>query len=392
MFRTGPDIVLDAKVPAALLSGSGLSLPDLKPVLARLARGASLSEDEAEAAFDVVMSGAATPAQIGALMMGMRVRGESIAELTGAVRALRRRMLTINAPAGAIDVCGTGGDQHGTLNVSTAVAFVLAGLGLPVAKHGNRGQSSPTGGTDVLLALGVPPLSDLAGLEAQIARHHVAFLAAPTHHPAMRHAGAIRAELGTRTLFNLLGPLCNPAGVCLQLVGVFDEAWLQPVAETLRRLGSQRVWAVHGTDADHPGGQGLDELTLAGPNHVVALENGALHRFELTAAMIGLPEAPIKAIAGGSAAHNATALEALLQGAPGAYRDTVLFNAAAALCVARGNNMFPPGPDAPGLRVAMADAARAIDTGSAWQVLAALRADGLAAADGMDSMDKENRA
>ncbi len=347
----------------------------LRPFLGRIARGDTLSEAEAEAAFDVVMSGAATPAQVGALLMGLRVRGESVAELTGAVRAMRARMRPVRAPHGAIDVCGTGGDQHGTLNVSTAVAFVLAALGVPVAKHGNRGQSSPTGGTDVLAALGVPPLADPLALERRLARHGLAFFSAPQHHPALRHAAGVRAELGFRTLFNLLGPLCNPASVSLQLIGVFDAGWLEPVVETLRGLGSRRVWAVHGEDSLGGGGQGLDELTLAGPSRVVALEAGRLHRFTVTPEIAGLAPAPIAAIAGGDPACNAAALEALLRGARGAYRDTVLLNAAAGLCVARGGNMFPPEPDAVAWRQAVAAAARTLDDGSAWSVLEALRAD-----------------
>jgi anthranilate phosphoribosyltransferase len=365
----------DAAPPGSTQSAA----PGLKPVLAAIARGGSLSEAQAEAAFDLVMAGKATEAQIGALLMGLRVRGETVAELTGAVRAMRRRMRVVQAPAGAIDVCGTGGDQHGTLNVSTAVAFVLAALGVPVAKHGNRGLSSRTGGTDVLAALGVPPLTEPQALADQLARRGIGFFAAPAHHPALRHAAGVRAELGTRTLFNLLGPLCNPASVALQLVGVFDADWLESVAETLRRLGSTRVWVVHGEDRIGGGGQGLDELTLAGPSRVVALEDGRLHRFTVTPEMAGLAPAPVSAIAGGDAAHNAAAMEALLRGAPGAYRDTVLLNAAAALRVARGGNMFPPGTgdqsDAGFLREAASEAARVIDDGSAWNVLQALRAD-----------------
>ncbi len=361
------------------MTGHPAAAPGLRPVLDRVARGERLSAVEAEAAFDLLLGGDATPAQVAALLIGLRVRGETADELLGAVRAMRARMRTVRAPEGAIDVCGTGGDAHGTLNVSTAVAFVLASLGVPVAKHGNRAQSSRTGGTDVLAALGVPPLTGPAALRRQLARHGIAFLAAPAHHPALRHVAAVRAELGTRTLFNLLGPLCNPASVSLQLVGVFDAAWLEPVALTLRRLGATRVWAVHGEDGSRPGGQGLDELTLAGTNQVVALERGELHRFTLSAAALGLAPAPVSAIAGGDAAVNAAALEALLRGgrdaALRAYRDTVLLNAAAALRVARGGNMFPPGPDASGLREAIAAAARVLDDGSAYGVLEALRRD-----------------
>ncbi len=229
---------------------------DLKPILARLAGGATLSEAEAEAAFNVIMSGEATPAQIGALLMAMRVRGETVAEITGAVRAMRARMTAIEAPDGAIDVCGTGGDNAGTLNVSTAVTFVLAGCGVPVAKHGNRALSSRTGGADVLAALGVNVDAPLDRLAAILGAAGCVFLFAPRHHPSMRHAAGPRVELGTRTIFNLLGPLANPAGVRRQMIGVFDPAWARPMAETLGRLGTENAWIVHG--------QGLDELTVAG--------------------------------------------------------------------------------------------------------------------------------
>ncbi len=349
----------------------------LKPVLDRIARGSHLSETEAETVFDLIMQGAATPAQVAGLLMGMRVRGESVAELTGAVRAMRRRMRVVHAPAGAIDVCGTGGDRHGTLNVSTAVAFVLAALGIAVAKHGNRGQSSRTGGTDVLAALGVPQTTEPAALARQLRLRNLAFFAAPAHHPALAQVAGVRAELGTRTLFNLLGPLCNPASVSLQLIGVFEPGWLEPVVRTLQHLGSERVWAVHGDVAASD--QGLDELTLAGPNRVVALEAGQMHRFTLLPEQLGLARAPISAIAGGDAATNASALEAVLRGAHGAYRDTVLLNAAAALRVARGGNMFPPEAEASALplllREEVSRAARALDDGSAWRVLERLRAD-----------------
>ena len=239
---------------------------NLKPLLARLAGGATLSEAEAEAAFDIIMSGEATPAQIGGLLMAMRVRGETVAELTGAVRAMRARMAAVEAPEGAIDVCGTGGDNAGTLNVSTAVTFVVAGAGVPVAKHGNRALSSRTGGADVLTALGVNVDAPMARLGAILREAGAVFLFAPRHHPSMRHAAGPRVELGTRTIFNLLGPLANPARVRRQLTGVFDPAWAQPMAETLGRLGSEAAWIVHG--------QGLDELTVAGENSVVALEGG----------------------------------------------------------------------------------------------------------------------
>jgi anthranilate phosphoribosyltransferase len=328
----------------------------LKPALSRLATGADLSEAEAEAAFDTIMAGEATPAQIGGLLMAMRVRGETVAELTGAVRAMRARMSAVAAPAGAIDVCGTGGDNAGTLNVSTAVTFVVAACGVPVAKHGNRALSSRTGGADVLTALGVNVDVALDRLPAILRDVGCAFLFAPRHHPSMRHAAGPRVELGTRTIFNLLGPMANPAGVRRQLTGVFSPVWARPMAETLARLGTEAAWIVHGN--------GLDELSLAGENLVVALQDGAIREFHVTAEQVGLPSTNPGAISGGEATENAAALRALLEGAPGAYRDTVLLNAAAALVVAGRTE---------DLREGIAAAAAAIDTGAALGALERLR-------------------
>lgn len=329
---------------------------NLKPVLARLAAGQALSETEAEDAFGIVMSGEATPAQIAGLLMAMRVRGETVPELTGAVRAMRARMTRIEAPPGAIDVCGTGGDSAGTLNVSTAVTFVVAGCGVPVAKHGNKALSSRTGGADVLAALGVDVDAPIERLAQILRAARCTFLFAPRHHAALRHAAGPRVELGTRTIFNLLGPLANPAGVTRQLTGVFDPAWARPMAETLGELGTERAWLVHG--------QGLDELTVAGENQVTELRDGALRGFSVTPEDAGLPRAPVSAIRGGDAAANAAALEALLKGAGGPYRDTVLLNAAAALVVAG---------QAGDLRDGAARAARALDSGAAQESLDALR-------------------
>ena len=329
---------------------------DLKPVLARLAAGATLDADEAEAAFGTIMSGEATPAQIAGLLMAMRVRGETVPELTGAVRAMLARMIRVPAPANAIDVCGTGGDGHGTLNVSTAVTFVLAGAGVPVAKHGNRALSSRTGGADVLTALGVNVDLPLNRLPAVLDQAGCVFMFAPRHHAALRHAAGPRAELGTRTIFNLLGPLANPAGVRRQLTGVFNPAWLRPMAETLAVLGTERAWLVHG--------QGLDELTTAGENHVISLEHGHLTAFTLTPEAAGLARAPISAIQGGDPPANATALLALLQGTAGAYRDTVLLNAAAGLIVAGAAEHITDG---------IAKAAASLDDGHAMAALEALR-------------------
>ncbi len=328
----------------------------LKPVLARLGRGETLSAEEAAAAFGVVMDGHATPSQIAGMLMAMRARGETVAELTGAVTALRARMTRVAAPPAAMDVCGTGGDGAHSLNISTAVTLVLAACGVPVAKHGNRALSSRAGGADVLAALDVtiePPLERLPDI---LAAAGCVFLFAPRHHPALRHAAPVRVELGTRTLFNLTGPMANPAGVTRQLIGVFDPAWSRPMAETLARLGTEAAWIVHGN--------GLDELTLDGENQVVALKHGEITEFTLTAAEAGLPAAPHSAIAGGDAAYNAAALLALLEGAQGAYRDTILFNTAAALIVAGRTTSLVEGA---------ALAAKAIDNGAAKAVLDALR-------------------
>jgi anthranilate phosphoribosyltransferase len=327
----------------------------LKPVLARLARGESLSHAEAEAAFGVVMDGEATPAQIGGMLMAMRARGETVPELTGAVSALRSRMARIEIPAGAMDVCGTGGDGAASLNISTATAFVVAACGVKVAKHGNRALSSRSGGADVLAALGVniePRIDRLAGILEQVG---CVFMFAPNHHPALRHAAMVRVELGTRTIFNLTGPMANPAGVKHQLMGVYDPAWARPVAETLAKLGSESAWVVYGN--------GLDELTLDGENLVVALKDGEITEFTLNAAEAGLKAAPHAAIKGGDATENAAALRAMLGGEKGAYRDTILLNAAAALIVSGKTISLTEG---------VAIAARAIDDGKANAVLDAL--------------------
>ncbi len=328
----------------------------LKPVLARLGRGERLSAADAEAAFGIVMDGAATPAQIGGMLMAMRARGETVDELTGAVTAMRARMTRVAAPDDAMDVCGTGGDGAHSLNISTAVAFVLAACGVPVAKHGNRALSSRAGGADVLVALGVniePPLERLSEILAEVG---AVFLFAPQHHPALRHAAAVRVELGTRTIFNLTGPLANPAGVKRQMVGVFDPAWLRPVAETLRDLGTESAWVYHSA--------GLDELTLADVNQVVALKQGEITQFSFSAVDAGLPVVPLEAIAGGDAVENAAALLALLEGARNGYRDTILLNTAAALIVAGVVETLPAGVER---------AAAAIDSGAALRVLERLR-------------------
>jgi len=312
-----------------------------------------LSADEAEAAFGIIMSGEATPAQIAGLLMALRLRRETVAELTGAVRAMRSRMMTVAAPPEAMDVCGTGGDGGGTLNVSTAVTFVLAGCGVPVAKHGNRALSSRAGGADVLAALGVNVDVALDRLPQVLAEAGCVFLFAPRHHAALRHAAGPRVELGTRTIFNLLGPLANPAQVSRQLTGVYDPMWLRPMAETLHRLGTQRAWLVHG--------QGLDELTVAGENQVVELRDGAVRDFTVVPEEAGLPRSPLGAIRGGDALENAGALQALLEGCGGAYRDTVVLNAAAGLIVAGRADDLMAGAAMAGRSIDAGDARAALD-------------------------------
>jgi len=299
----------------------------LKPLIAKIGDGTALSEQEAEQAFNSIMSGEASPAQIGAFLMGLRVRGETVAEITGAVRVMREKALMVSAPSDAMDIVGTGGDGHGTYNVSTATAFVVAGAGVPIAKHGNKAVSSNAGTADALSALGINLDTDMANVERSIAEAGIGFLMAPRHHSAMRHVGPIRAELGMRTIFNILGPLSNPAGVKKLLVGTYSKELAQPMAQTLLNLGAEAAWVVHGD-------QGLDELSTTGPNLVARIANGSIETTTVTPADAGLPEAKLDDLLGGSAEYNAAAIRALLAGEPGPYRDIVLFNAAAALIVA----------------------------------------------------------
>jgi anthranilate phosphoribosyltransferase len=327
-----------------------------KPLIAKVAGGASLSRAEAELAFDMLLSGQVTPAQMGGFLLALRVRGETIDEITGAVAALRAKMLPVAAPPGAIDIVGTGGDGHGTYNVSTLAALIVAASGVPVAKHGNRAASSKSGASDVLTALGVRIGLGPKEVAASIASAGIGFMSAPMHHAAMRHVAQIRAELGTRTLFNLIGPLANPAGVKRQLLGVFSAHWLTPLAEVLRNLGAERVWLVHGSD-------GLDEVTTTGPTLVTALEGGTIRSFEINPEEAGLTRASLADLKGGDAAHNATALNAVLHGARNPYRDIAILNAAAALIVAE---------KAADLREGAALAAEAIETGRAASMLARL--------------------
>lgn len=299
----------------------------LKPFIGRIVAGEKLDVSSAEQAFEIIMSGEATPAQIGGFLIGLRVRGESVDEIVGAARIMRAKALTIEAPPDAIDCCGTGGDASGSYNISTAVSFVLAGAGVPVAKHGNRALSSKSGAADVLAALGVRVDADMALVRRALTEAKVTFLMAPRHHSAMRHVGPVRVELGTRTLFNILGPLSNPAGARRQLLGVFSAHWLEPLAHVLAQLGTERAWIVHG-------GDGLDEITTTSGTRVAELNGGDVRIFEVTPEDAGLARAASADLKGGDAETNAAALLGVLDGKPGAYRDIVLLNAAAALIVA----------------------------------------------------------
>ncbi len=331
---------------------SAAAISDLRPLLAEVAAGRSLSEGEAEVAFEIIMSGNATPSQMGAFLMALRVRGESVDEITGAARIMRAKALTIDAPPGTIDTVGTGGDGFGTFNISTASALVVAGCGVPVAKHGNRAFSSRSGAADVLTALGVNIDADMAIVRRCLWEIGICFLMAPRHHSAMRHVGPTRVELGTRTIFNLLGPLSNPAGARRLLVGVFAPEWVVPMAEVLGRLGAERAWVVHGS--------GIDELTTAGVTKVAEFNNGRVIEFDVVPEEAGLKPARIEDLKGGEPAHNAALMRELLAGARGPLRDIVLLNSAAALVVAGRAEDLRDGADL---------AARAIDSGAARDVL-----------------------
>ena len=328
-------------------------MESFKPLIAKVAAGAALTRAEAAGAFDMMLSGEVTPSQMGAFLMALRVRGENVDEITGAVQAMRAKMLPVKAPAEAIDIVGTGGDNSGSYNVSTIAALIVAACGVPVAKHGNRAASSKAGAADTLTALGVKIGLQPDGVERCIAEAGVGFMMAPSHHAAMRHVGPTRVELGTRTIFNLLGPLSNPAGVKRQVIGVFSAVWLEPMAEVLRNLGSQRVWIAHGSD-------GLDEITTTGPTKVVELKDGAIRAFEITPEDAGLMRGKREALKGGEPAENAAALRGVLDGEVNAYRDIALLNASAALIVAEKAASLKEG-------VALAEAA--IASGAARQTL-----------------------
>ena len=300
---------------------------DFKALIAKVATGATLSREEAAGAFDRMMSGEATPSQMGGLLMALRVRGMTVEEFTGAVTTMRAKMLGVKAPADAVDVVGTGGDASGSFNISTCAAFIVAGAGVPVAKHGNRALSSRSGAADVLQALGVKIELNAEQVGTCICDAGIGFMFAPAHHPAMKNVGPTRVELGTRTIFNLLGPLSNPARVKRQMIGTFSKQWVEPMAQVLKNLGAESVWVVHGSD-------GLDEITTAGPTTVAALENGKIRTFEVGPEDAGLSRAKPEALHGGDAEHNARALLDVLKGKTGPFRDVAILNAAAALIVA----------------------------------------------------------
>ncbi len=298
----------------------------LKPLIAKVAGGQALSRQGARDAFGILMSGEATPSQIGGFLMALRVRGETADEIAGAVDVMRANMARVEAPADAVDIVGTGGDHAGTYNVSTCAAFVVAGCGVPVAKHGNRALSSRSGSADVLAALGVDVDLTPDRISAVIARTGIGFMFAPTHHAAMRFVGPSRVELGTRTIFNMLGPLANPAGVRRLLVGVYAPEWVRPIAEALLALGTQAAWVVHG--------DGLDEITNCGTTAVCEIRDGSIHDFTIEPEAYGFERRSLGEIVGGDAARNAEALRSVLADEPSAYRDIVLLNAGAALVVA----------------------------------------------------------
>jgi anthranilate phosphoribosyltransferase len=327
----------------------------MKPLIAAVAER-SLTAAEAEQAFGLLFDGEATDAQIGAMLMAMRVRGETVEEIAAAAKVMRGKCVAVTAPEGAMDIVGTGGDGKGTLNISTATAFVVAGAGVPVAKHGNRNLSSKSGAADALGQMGVNVMVGAKVVEQALKEAGIGFMMAPMHHPAIAHVMPTRQQLGTRTLFNVLGPLTNPAGVKRQLTGAFAPWLIRPMAEVLGALGSEAAWLVHGSD-------GTDELSIAGSSAVAALKGGRIEEFEITPADAGLPTHPFEAILGGTPEENGVAFRALLNGEGGAYRDAVLLNAAAALLVAGAVEALPEG---------VQKAAQSIDSGAALKAVETL--------------------
>ncbi|MAM71093.1 MAG: anthranilate phosphoribosyltransferase [Gammaproteobacteria bacterium] len=325
----------------------------LKPYIAKVTETQTLSFAEASEAFEIIMSGGATPAQIAGFLVALRMRGEDVSELSAAVNVIRSKALPVKAPAGAIDIVGTGGDGSGTLNISTATAIVVAGCGVPVAKHGNRALSSKSGTADVLAALGVNLDAPVEKIEQAISEAGIGFMLAPRHHASFKYVGPVRMELGIRTMFNILGPLCNPAGVSHYLLGVFSRDWVKPMAQVLARLGCKKAWVVHGAD-------GLDELSTTGENIICEVDGSEVREFSLSPDTAGIARASLDELKGGDADYNAGRLQALLSGQQDAYRDIVLFDAAAALLISG-----KVGELAEGVTVA----AEAIDSGAAQAAL-----------------------
>jgi len=325
----------------------------LRSLIQKVAGGATLTEDEIRTALELMTEGVATQAQMGAFLMALRVRGETVGEITGAARMMRSRMLTVEVPADTIDVVGTGGDAHGTYNISTCSALVVAGTGVHVAKHGNRSVSSKAGASDVLQALGVKLDVGPDVVARSVREAGVGFMWAPMHHPAMKHWAPVRAELGIRTIFNVLGPISNPAGVKRQIVGVYARALVEPIAHVVNNLGCTHVWVVHGHD-------GMDELTTTGPTQVAEVKGGRVHMFDVLPSDAGLPTATMADLQGGDAATNAAAIRDVLAGKPGPFRNIVLLNAAAALIIAGKAQTLPEG---------VVIATKSIDSGAALSAL-----------------------
>jgi len=331
-------------------------MAELKPLIAKVAGGTPLTRAEAREAFHVMMSGDATPAQIGGFLMALRVRGETVDEITGAVEIMREKMLPVEAPADAIDIVGTGGDASGSYNISTCAAFVAAGAGLKVAKHGNRALSSRSGAADVLTALGVKIDVPPEKISECISQAGLGFMFAPAHHSSMKFVGPSRVELGTRTIFNLLGPLSNPARVRRQVTGVFSQQWVEPLAKVLQKLGCEACWICHGEG-------GMDEIVPTGTTWISELKDGKITSFTLTPEEAGLKRSSFEDLKGGDAAHNADALRHVLAGKPSAFRDAAVMAAAAALVVAGKE---------PGIKQAVTTAQKAIDSGAAEAALTKL--------------------
>lgn len=328
-------------------------MTDMASILTQIDGAKGLDYDTARQAFGILLNGQATDEQISAFLTALHQRGETVNELSAGADVLREHVVAVSVPEGAIDTCGTGGDGAGTYNISTAVAFVTAACGVPVAKHGNKALSSKSGSAEVLEKLGVKLDITPDHISHCIAKAGMGFMFAPAHHSAMRHVAPVRAALGFRTIFNLLGPLANPAKAKYHLMGVFDKKWLRPMAETLHQLGAQAAWVVHGTD-------GLDEITTTGSTHIAQLKNGVVTTFDIAPQDAGLPVAQAGDLVGGNPQENAAALKAVLQGKAGAYRDIVLFNVAGALMVAGRAKDLPDG---------VVQAAAAIDTGKAYAAL-----------------------